>query len=132
MNIINTTNKEFNFLYSLPDSILMEAYELLFVKYRMYNNLKLFLELKNNNQYEIIRHTAEKNYGRESITCYKKSGIYPSIHIEYDHNYINGKGELTLPFFDEEQLYNRYILFNDYYGICFSLIRKITINDVLN
>jgi hypothetical protein len=129
-------NDKFDFIYSLPDSLLVEAIYLLFDKYDVHGNTNLLLSASQMYEYAIIKREDHK--------------ILPSAHMVKAINY---KAKIDfkeiLPYFNITQYdcigrihisdkftlpsgINAGMLFDDYYTVCVRLNRKIVIPEILS
>jgi hypothetical protein len=116
-----TKNKQYNFLCSLPDSLLLKAIKMLFVRTKQKRNLITFLMYK-----FIVDKTDSNRYIRICVDN-NTNEYYPAIEIEsdfYGHGAILSKQFQS--FTDENDM------FDDYYSICFKLNRNETINNILS
>jgi hypothetical protein len=134
MIIINTNNRKFNFLYSLPDVILIDGIKLLF---KHYNRMDEYKRLQRT--YIIERMSGQEGGITYGSICYKSHehgdnyNKTPYIQIDDSSNDYDNLGTLYFTYFDlrPPMKINNTSLFDTYYMLCLNLNRKFIINNIL-
>jgi hypothetical protein len=118
-----TDREKFNFLYNLPDLIIIKGIDLLFEKYMDYN-LVILNKSRKNNEYNVFRQETE---------CTPKI-VYHAVD-DKSHKprlavmHYLGINKIYLINFNDNPYPEK--MFDDYYNICIGLYRKETIDGIL-
>jgi hypothetical protein len=131
------TCPKLNFLYSLPDFILIKGIELFLENYDMADHLKELYKHKTKHQYLIMRETIEiANNNIVGIITYGPKNYkyvipYISIANDYDAKACDISALHLIYFRGQTKTMPNFKKFNIYYGICVRLNRKLVIGEII-
>jgi hypothetical protein len=118
---------KFEYLWTLPDPLLIKGIELLFLHHQMDANLDRLKTIRKSHKYLLSKNNIHDDPYSMTIDYYvpKSNDFYPSVTIRSTIG-----GSLHMKYFNDKGLYIDE-LFDDYYNICFALNRKETLNHIL-
>jgi hypothetical protein len=123
--VSKTDNEKFNYIYSLPNSLLIAGVEGLFKIKEMSTPMLNFLKIRETQKYVVTKETIQKG-AKIQASIYIRvdndtdGSIYPNVHIHNTFDESDSKGTLYIPYFDnkEKSGITSIELFDEYYKVC--------------